>query len=167
MEKENIITAKNLSAGYSSGKSQKIVFENANFSIAKGEFVGILGPNGAGKTTLLKIIINELSADEGEIEKPDHFGYVPQIIKDYQIVRDNCTIEEFMFEEKGLGGVVVANIGHEADGVVHPVVGGVVAFRIFVDRGDHVVVHDPGGEQIAGLTFEEAIEAVEAARGWP
>ena len=44
MEKENIITAKNLSAGYSSGKSQKIVFENANFSIAKGEFVGILGP---------------------------------------------------------------------------------------------------------------------------
>jgi len=71
--------------------------------MAAGEKVALVGVNGAGKTTLLKVIINELSADEGEIEKPDYFGYVPQIIKDYQIVRNNCTIEEFMFEEKGLG----------------------------------------------------------------
>ena len=62
MEKQNIITANNLSAGYSSGKSQKIVFENANFSIAKGEFVGILGPNGAGKTTLLKLLLGTFKA---------------------------------------------------------------------------------------------------------
>ena len=86
MEKENIITAKNLSAGYSSGKSQKIVFENANFSIAKGEFVGILGPNGAGKTTLLKLLLGLLEPLSGEIDIFNEcprcgnikIGYVPQ-----------------------------------------------------------------------------------------
>ena len=90
MEKENIITANNLSAGYSSGKSQKIVFENANFSIARGEFVGILGPNGAGKTTLFKLLLGILKPISGQItvlgEKCKRsnckvnckIGYVPQ-----------------------------------------------------------------------------------------
>ena len=67
MEKENIITAKNLSSGYSSGNSEKIVFENTNFSIGRGEFVGILGPNGAGKTTLFKLLLGILKPLKGEI----------------------------------------------------------------------------------------------------
>jgi zinc/manganese transport system ATP-binding protein len=67
MEEQNIITVKNLSAGYSSRESNNIVFENANFSIAKGEFVGILGPNGAGKTTLFKLLLGILKPITGEI----------------------------------------------------------------------------------------------------
>ena len=89
MKELNIITAKNLSAGYFSGQSKKIVFENANFSIAKGEFVGILGPNGAGKTTLFKLILGILKPLNGEINilgeqcdckncKNCSIGYVPQ-----------------------------------------------------------------------------------------
>jgi ABC-type cobalamin/Fe3+-siderophores transport system ATPase subunit len=57
MEEKNTITVKNLSAGYASRGSETIVFENANFFIAKGEFVGVLGPNGAGKTTLFKLLL--------------------------------------------------------------------------------------------------------------
>jgi zinc/manganese transport system ATP-binding protein len=90
MEKQNIITVKNLSAGYSSRESNNIVFENANFSIAKGEFVGVLGPNGAGKTTLFKLLLGILKPISGEVnvlgEKCDSsscqtnckIGYVPQ-----------------------------------------------------------------------------------------
>lgn len=86
MDEKNIITAKNLSAGYASGKSKKIVFENTSFSIAKGEFVCILGPNGAGKTTLFKLLLGILKPLKGEInifnECPRcgniKIGYVPQ-----------------------------------------------------------------------------------------
>jgi len=90
MEQQNIITVKNLSAGYSSRESNNIVFENANFSIAKGEFVGVLGPNGAGKTTLFKLLLGILKPISGEINISGEkcklsncqtnckIGYVPQ-----------------------------------------------------------------------------------------
>lgn len=38
-----------------------------NFSIKKGEFVGIIGENGSGKTTLLNLIANILRPTKGEI----------------------------------------------------------------------------------------------------
>ena len=87
---QNVIIVKNLAAGYSSRGTNSIVFENANFSIAKGEFVGILGPNGAGKTTLFKILLGILKPIRGEVsilgekcqsqscEVNCKIGYVPQ-----------------------------------------------------------------------------------------
>jgi len=87
---QNVITVKNLSAGYSSRRTNNIVFENANFSIAKGEFVGILGPNGAGKTTLFKVLLGILKPMSGEVgvlgekckssncQTNCKIGYVPQ-----------------------------------------------------------------------------------------
>ena len=33
-----------------------VAVEDANFSIANGEFFAILGPSGCGKTTMLKMI---------------------------------------------------------------------------------------------------------------
>jgi len=90
MEEQKIITVNKLSAGYSSRGTNNIVFEDANFSIAKGEFVGILGPNGAGKTTLFKVLLGILKPIKGEVnilgEKCQssscpvncRIGYVPQ-----------------------------------------------------------------------------------------
>ena len=90
MHEHNIITVKNLSAGYSSRESKTIVFEDANFTIAKGEFVGVLGPNGAGKTTLFKLLLGILKPISGEIvisgerchsstcQTNCKIGYVPQ-----------------------------------------------------------------------------------------
>jgi len=86
MGKSAIIVAKNLSVGYSSGRSSKIVFSNAKFSINRGEFVGVLGPNGAGKTTLIKLLLGLIKPLRGEInifnECPkcgnSKIGYVPQ-----------------------------------------------------------------------------------------
>lgn len=41
--------------------------KNVNFSIYKGDRIGILGFNGAGKSTLLKVIAGVLKATEGSI----------------------------------------------------------------------------------------------------
>lgn len=46
---------------------KKIILDNINLSIKKGEILGLLGPNGAGKTTLMKAILNLISFDSGEI----------------------------------------------------------------------------------------------------
>ncbi|HZK42277.1 MAG TPA: ABC transporter ATP-binding protein [Clostridia bacterium] len=47
-------------------KKNKILFEDINFSIDKGQIVTILGPNGVGKTTLLKCITSLLAWHEGQ-----------------------------------------------------------------------------------------------------
>lgn len=43
------------------------ILKGMDFSISKGEFVGLIGPNGAGKTTLLKCL-NGLNRSKGHIE---------------------------------------------------------------------------------------------------
>lgn len=48
-------------------RNGEVVIENANFSINKGDYVGIVGPNGGGKTTLLNAILNFLPMTKGQI----------------------------------------------------------------------------------------------------
>lgn len=50
--------------------SGKLIFENANASIASGHKIGLVGRNGAGKSTLLGLIAGDLSADQGSISIP-------------------------------------------------------------------------------------------------
>jgi ABC-type Fe3+/spermidine/putrescine transport system ATPase subunit/ABC-type spermidine/putrescine transport system permease subunit II len=45
----------------------KVVVEEANFSVQPGEFVTILGPSGSGKTTLLMLVAGFLSPDAGRL----------------------------------------------------------------------------------------------------
>lgn len=45
----------------------KVVLDDVNFYIRKGEFITLLGPSGCGKTTLLRLIGGFLSCDEGSI----------------------------------------------------------------------------------------------------
>jgi len=44
-----------------------VVIEKANFSIERGDFVGIVGPNGGGKTTLVQAMLGLLPRSKGEI----------------------------------------------------------------------------------------------------
>ena len=82
---DKIIEVKNVSFKY----DRDYVFENINFDVDKGDFVGIIGSNGAGKSTLIKLILGQLKPDKGEIRingvdpssgKNLHgIGYVPQV----------------------------------------------------------------------------------------
>ncbi len=54
--------------------------ENVSFSIHENERVGLLGGNGEGKTTLLRLILGELTPDEGKIYLKNglKIGYLEQ-----------------------------------------------------------------------------------------
>jgi zinc/manganese transport system ATP-binding protein len=79
--KETIINATGLAAGYGSP-----IWKDADFSIGKGEFIGVLGPNGAGKTTLFRLLLGLTRPLSGTVtilgDKPRRgnarIGYVPQ-----------------------------------------------------------------------------------------
>jgi zinc transport system ATP-binding protein len=55
-------------------RTGKLVLEDVNLEINKGEFVGIVGPNGGGKTTLLMTILGILQSSKGKVEV---FGFNP------------------------------------------------------------------------------------------
>lgn len=46
---------------------EKVVFENLNLNIKKGEFVIIIGENGSGKSTLMDLISGNILPDSGKI----------------------------------------------------------------------------------------------------
>lgn len=46
---------------------QTTIIENVNFSLEKGEIVGLIGRNGSGKTTLFRTIAGHYLLDDGEI----------------------------------------------------------------------------------------------------
>lgn len=48
--------------------SKHYALDKIDFSVKKGECLGIIGTNGSGKSTLLKIITGVLSPTEGEVE---------------------------------------------------------------------------------------------------
>lgn len=53
--------------GISKSYGKKVIFENINLKIKKGEFFVILGPSGTGKSTLLKAITGTVPPDSGKI----------------------------------------------------------------------------------------------------
>tara|TARA_B100000029_G_scaffold43253_1_gene40077 strand:+ start:3706 stop:5613 length:1908 start_codon:yes stop_codon:yes gene_type:complete len=77
----------------------KRVLNGVGISVERGDRLAIMGPNGIGKSTLLKIIMGELTPDEGEIEwgYETHSGYFPQDNKDY-FKSSKETAEGWMWE---------------------------------------------------------------------
>lgn len=74
------------------------VLKEISFHIEENEKATIVGVNGAGKSTLLKIIMNEMSADEGEVilSKGKTIGYLAQ----HQDTSSDRTIYEEVLEVK-------------------------------------------------------------------
>jgi ABC transport system ATP-binding/permease protein len=54
---------------------ERIVVDRFSTTIMRGDKIGFIGPNGAGKTTLLKLILGEISPDEGTVR----VGTNPQV----------------------------------------------------------------------------------------
>ena len=84
MEKEHSIIVQNLSKTFEyydenhnsikegvynifkrKNKKRLEAVKDVNFSLKKGEFLGIVGRNGSGKSTLLKLLIGAFKPDKG------------------------------------------------------------------------------------------------------
>ena len=85
-EMETILKLTDLTKKY----GNKVVVDNLNIEIQKGEIFGLLGPNGAGKSTTMNMICNIVRPTLGSVEfmgkdfrknKKElsrHLGYIPQ-----------------------------------------------------------------------------------------
>ncbi len=84
-----ILAVQNISKSFGTDQILKAV----SFHINEREKAAVVGLNGAGKSTLFKIIIGELSADEGEIilSKGSTIGYLAQ--------HQNLSSEHSIYEE--------------------------------------------------------------------
>ena len=51
------------------GYGDRILINGFSTRILRGDKIGLLGPNGIGKTTLLKLILGDIEADSGTIER--------------------------------------------------------------------------------------------------
>lgn len=60
---------------------EKTVIRNLNFTLMRGDRLGLIGPNGAGKSTLIKVLLGELQPDEGTVRLGTnlHIAYFDQL----------------------------------------------------------------------------------------
>ena len=104
------IKAENLSFSYN---AEKVIFDNLNFSIKRGDTVALRGESGRGKTTLFKLLLGLYSANSGSLDIDGKklssayrklFAYVPQgnmilsgsIRENIALNRENLTEEELI-----------------------------------------------------------------------
>lgn len=89
----NLLTAEHIVKAY----SERVLLNDVNFSIHRGEKVGVIGTNGMGKSTLLKIIAGIEEADQGEIIKGNkvHIRYLPQT----PVLEKNMTVLEAVLKD--------------------------------------------------------------------
>lgn len=53
--------------GVSKAFGDKLLLDDAEFTIPPGAIVGVIGPNGAGKTTLFRMVVGQDKPDEGNV----------------------------------------------------------------------------------------------------
>ena len=89
-----ILDCQNISKSFGADE----ILKNISFHINKNEKAALIGINGAGKSTLLKIIMREISADEGTVvlSKDAAVGYLAQ----YQNISGARTILEEVLSSK-------------------------------------------------------------------
>lgn len=73
----------------------KKVIDDFSITILRGDKIGLIGPNGAGKTTLLKIILGELTPDDGHVRLGTNIqvAYFDQLREQ---VDSNATLIDFI-----------------------------------------------------------------------
>jgi ABC-type multidrug transport system ATPase subunit len=83
MEDERMLQALGVWKAYRRGwwprRRMLPVLKGADVQLGPGEVVGLVGENGSGKSTLMKVLVGDLVADAGTVERTASFGYCPQV----------------------------------------------------------------------------------------
>ena len=74
---------------------KRMVAEQVNATLLRGDKVGLIGPNGAGKTTLLKLILGEMQPDSGTVRRGTQMSiaYFDQMRAQLDL---DATLEDFI-----------------------------------------------------------------------
>ncbi len=124
---KEVLKAEGLSKAYPG----KDVFKDVSFEMYRGERIGLIGPNGVGKTTLFKILLGELSQDEGRFHFGHHVlpGYYDQEMNN--LVMENTVLSEIHDEHPNMSLTEVRSLlgaflfhGEDVDKVVSKLSGG-------------------------------------------
>ncbi len=80
--------------GLSHSYGDHVLYRNAEFTLNKGEHIGIVGQNGTGKSTLIKICTEQVIPDQGRIVRQPGItvGYLDQ----YAELEEYLTVKEFL-----------------------------------------------------------------------
>lgn len=83
---------------------QKICFEGFTTQIQYGSRIAIMGQNGTGKSTLLKILQGLVEPNQGSLSLLDDvaFGYVPQVIDDFDSLSGGQRLNEALTQALAL-----------------------------------------------------------------
>src|ERR1700722_3799613 len=83
---------------------QKVCFDDFTTQIHYGSRVAIMGQNGSGKSTLLKMLQGLVEPSHGEIHVPKGitFGYVPQVIEEFESLSGGQRLNEALTQALAL-----------------------------------------------------------------
>ena len=82
----------------------RLLMEDVQFRVDRGDKVGLVGRNGAGKTTLTKTLAGETQPNGGRIERHGEIGYLPQ---DPRSGDPEETARTRILDARGLGSLVL------------------------------------------------------------
>lgn len=73
---------------------ENLLYKNAEFSLNKGEHIGVVGQNGTGKSTLIKICTEQIMPDAGRVtwQPNTSIGYLDQ----YAEIEKDMTMQSFL-----------------------------------------------------------------------
>ena len=92
----NLVTIEHLTKSY----TERLLFDDTDFSINEGEKIGLIGINGTGKSTLLKIVAGVEEPDSGTVVRGRNLDmrYLPQ---NPQFVAGDTIIEAILRDNEG------------------------------------------------------------------
>ena len=166
-----MIRLENVTKSYS---REVVALRDANFDIAKGEFVFLVGPSGSGKSTLLRLMNREEKPERGAVwvagrninDMPD--GKVPHlrrnignIFQDYKLLPNRTVFENVAFAMEVIGKtrhmirqqvpavLDLVRLGGKQERFPHQLSGGeqqrVSIARAFVNRPLILIADEPTG----------------------
>ena len=74
-ETGGMIEFRNVSKSFWTGKTRKVILDQATFRVDLGHNLGILAPNGTGKTTIINMMAGLEKADEGQILRHSRISF--------------------------------------------------------------------------------------------
>lgn len=120
---DQVLSIKNLTFGYS---KQKLLYQDFNLTLKKGEIKSIVGESGIGKTTLFELILKNISPHKGVINVTSKIAQVFQdpytsFHPSYTIlsqIKDVASLEQLdiLVEKINLDKTILNTLPHQLSG---------------------------------------------------